>query len=179
MFPAMRRLQAVRQASSVGLLSMRSTPSVVVSHRRWLADDATPSAGGIPSKLTLNLSSPTKMVCSQAQVDSVVLKATTGEFGVLPGHVPVVAQLQPSTISVTDGDKTDKYFVTGGFAYVNSDSTADVLTTDIFSHDELDHEEVKKSLAAAESELSGAKTEEEKAEAEIKVEVLSALNDSF
>ena len=37
------------------------------------------------------------------------IPATTGEFGVLPGHVPTVAQLKPGVLAVhTDGDKNVK-----------------------------------------------------------------------
>ena len=35
-----------------------------------------------------------------AQVDLVLLPSTTGDFGVMPGHVPTVAQLRPGVITV-------------------------------------------------------------------------------
>jgi hypothetical protein len=33
-------------------------------------------------------------------VDQVSIPATSGEFGVLPGHVPTVAQLKPGVLAV-------------------------------------------------------------------------------
>jgi F-type H+-transporting ATPase subunit delta len=33
-------------------------------------------------------------------VDLVLLPSTTGDFGVMPGHVPTVAQLRPGVITV-------------------------------------------------------------------------------
>lgn len=44
-----------------------------------------------------------------AQVDQVLIPATTGEFGVLPGHVPTVAQLKPGVLAVhVEADKNVK-----------------------------------------------------------------------
>ena len=43
------------------------------------------------------------------QVDQVLIPATTGEFGVLPGHVPTVAQLKPGVLAVhLEADKNVK-----------------------------------------------------------------------
>ena len=43
------------------------------------------------------------------------MKGSSGVFGVLPGHVPTIAQLQPGTVTVEyDGDegtKTEDFFV--------------------------------------------------------------------
>ena len=35
-----------------------------------------------------------------AQVDQISIPAVSGEFGVLPGHVPVIAQLKPGVLAV-------------------------------------------------------------------------------
>ena len=46
------------------------------------------------------------------QVDMVLVPATTGDFGILPGHVPTVSQLRPGVVSVHTSDKdVKKYFV--------------------------------------------------------------------
>jgi hypothetical protein len=43
------------------------------------------------------------------QVDQVLIPATSGEFGVLPGHVPTVAQLKPGVLAVhLEADKNVK-----------------------------------------------------------------------
>ena len=54
-----------------------------------------------------------------AQVDLVLLPSTTGDFGVMPGHVPTVAQLRPGVITVhKELDKVSSVilasFTTGG-----------------------------------------------------------------
>ena len=42
---------------------------------------------------------------ARAQVDMVLVPATTGDFGILPGHVPTVSQLRPGVVSVHLNDK--------------------------------------------------------------------------
>jgi F-type H+-transporting ATPase subunit delta len=45
-----------------------------------------------------------------------LLPATTGDFGVMPGHVPTVAQLRPGVVTIhSELDKDiEKYFVSAG-----------------------------------------------------------------
>ena len=45
-------------------------------------------------------------VVRSPQVDMVLLPSTSGDFGVMPGHVPTVAQLRPGVVTVhTELDK--------------------------------------------------------------------------
>lgn len=62
----------------------------------------------IPSKLTLNFYMPHEIEFNGAEVDSVLIPATTGDFGVLPGHVPTVAQIRPGVVTVNLSDKEAK-----------------------------------------------------------------------
>ena len=61
-----------------------------------------------PSKLTLNFYMPHEIEYEGAEVDSIQLPAVTGDMGVLPGHVPTVAQLRPGVVSVNMDDKETK-----------------------------------------------------------------------
>eukprot|EP00897_Mesotaenium_endlicherianum_P002985 jgi/Mesen1/2714/ME000168S01797 len=49
----------------------------------------------IPEKVTVNFVLPHEVPFLNKQVDSVVVPATAGQMGVLPGHVPTVAELKP------------------------------------------------------------------------------------
>ena len=82
------------------------------------------------------------------QVDLVLLPAVTGDFGVMPGHVPTVAQLRPGVVTIhTELDKdVEKYFVSSGFAFVHADSTADVVAVEAVKLDELDQDAVRAGL---------------------------------
>ena len=86
-------------------------------------------------------------VCS-VQVDLVLLPAVTGDFGVMPGHVPTVAQLRPGVVTVhKELDKQiEKFFVSSGFAFVHADSATDVVAVEAVNLEDLDTEAVRAGL---------------------------------
>lgn len=57
----------------------------------------------------------------ESDVDMVVVKAESGEMGVLAGHVSTVAPLQISDVRLIKGNKTDYVAVSGGFIEVRPD----------------------------------------------------------
>ena len=82
------------------------------------------------------------------QVDLVLLPALTGDFGVMPGHVPTVAQLRPGVVTVhkTLDKEIEKYFVSSGFAFVHADSSTDVCAIEAVKLEDLDPEAVRAGL---------------------------------
>jgi F-type H+-transporting ATPase subunit epsilon len=70
---------------------------------------------------------PEKAVLDET-CEFVVLPMFDGESGVLPGRAPFVGELGPGELRVKTGDKTQRYFVDGGFAQVNADNI-NVLTS--------------------------------------------------
>lgn len=111
-----------------------------------------------------------------AQVDMVIIPATTGQMGVLPGHVPTIAELKPGILSVHEGNDTKKYFLSSGFAFVHANSVADIIAVEAVPVDRIDPDLVQKGLAEYSQKLSSASTDLEKAEAQIGIDVHSALN---
>ena len=97
--------------------------------------------------MVIGLCSHYKTLCF-LQVDLVLVPAVTGDFGVMPGHVPTVAQLRPGVVTVhNELDKdVEKYFVSSGFAFVHADSTADVVAVEAVKLEELDTEAVRAGL---------------------------------
>jgi F-type H+-transporting ATPase subunit delta len=83
------------------------------------------------------------------QVDLVLIPAASGDFGVMPGHVPTVAQLRPGVIAIhKEVDKdVQKYFVSGGFAVAHADSTVEVEVVEAAMVEDLDKAAVKAGLA--------------------------------
>ncbi|GBG64338.1 hypothetical protein CBR_g41539 [Chara braunii] len=130
----------------------------------------------IPDKLTFNFFMPHAREIDGEQVDMVILPATTGQMGVLPGHVPTVAQLRPGVLSVHEGKETKQYFVSSGFAFIHANSTTDVCAIEAVPLEDLNPEAVKSGLAFYTEQVNRASTELEKAEAEIGVEVHSAMS---
>ncbi|TMX02164.1 hypothetical protein EJD97_022504 [Solanum chilense] len=145
------------------------TPSAFMSPR-----PATPSS--IPSKLTVNFVLPYTSELSGKEVDMVIIPATTGQMGVLPGHVATIAELKPGILSVHEGNDVNKYFVSGGFAFVHANSFADIIAIEAVPLDRIDPNLVQKGLTDFTQKLNTASTDVEKAEAQIGIDVHSALN---
>ena len=113
----------------------------------------------------------------------VLLPAVTGDFGAMPGHVPTIAQLRPGVVTMhNEMDKdVEKYFVSGGYAFVHADSTTDVVSVEAFKLDELDTDAVRAGLQeytakVAQLQGGGKGDDYEIAAAQIGVEVYSAMN---
>ncbi|XP_043696067.1 ATP synthase subunit delta', mitochondrial-like [Telopea speciosissima] len=137
----------------------------------------TPSS--IPSKLTVNFVLPYQSELSGKEVDMVIIPATTGQMGVLPGHVATIAELKPGVMSVHEGNDVTKYFVSSGFAFIHANSYADIIAVEAVPIDRIDPNLVQKGLAEFTQKLSTANTDLEKAEAQIGVDVHSALNSAL
>ncbi|CAK9133467.1 unnamed protein product [Ilex paraguariensis] len=117
--------------------------------------------------------------CFDFLVDMVIVPATTGQMGILPGHVPTIAELKPGLLSVHEGNDVKKYFVSSGFAFVHANSFADIIAVEAVPIEQIDPALVQKGLAEFTQKLSSASTDSEKAEAQIGVDVHSALNSAL
>ncbi|KAG4186634.1 hypothetical protein ERO13_A08G056400v2 [Gossypium hirsutum] len=138
-----------------------------------------PTPSSIPPKLTVNFVLPYASELSTKEVDMVIVPATTGQMGVLPGHVATIAELKPGVLSVHEGSETTKYFVSSGFVFIHANSFADIIAVEAVPLDQIDANLVQKGLADFTQKLSSATTELEKAEAQIGIDVHSALNSAL
>eukprot|EP00245_Coleochaete_scutata_P007451 TRINITY_DN22866_c0_g1_i1.p1 TRINITY_DN22866_c0_g1~~TRINITY_DN22866_c0_g1_i1.p1 ORF type:complete len:200 (-),score=47.10 TRINITY_DN22866_c0_g1_i1:913-1512(-) len=142
---------------------------------KFLAErPAVPAA--IPEKLTVNFNLPHEVPYQAKEVDMVIIPSTSGQMGVLPGHVPTVAQLKPGIMSVHEGTDVKTYFVSSGFAFIHPNSVADICAVEAVPLEDLDPEAVKAGVATYAQKLATATTELEQAEAQIGVEVHSAMS---
>ena len=72
--------------------------------------------------LAFELVSPERLL-SSGKVAMVVVPGTEGDFGVLPGHAPLMSTIRPGAIAIYDNDMetvSRRVFVDGGFAEVNA-----------------------------------------------------------
>ncbi|OVA12717.1 ATPase [Macleaya cordata] len=138
-----------------------------------------PIPSALPTKLTVNFVLPYQSELSNKEVDMVIIPATTGQMGVLPGHVPTIAELKPGVLSVHEGNDVTKYFISSGFAFIHGNSFADIVAVEATPLDQIDPAQVQKGLAEFTQKLSSASTDLEKAEAQIGVDVHSALNSAL
>ena len=85
---------------------------------------------------------------------NVIAKTTDGEIGILPGHAPVLAVLQPSAVVIfcEDGKKREVVAVDGGFVSV-SQGRVSILSEYARLADELSVAEAERELADAQKRL--------------------------
>nr|GMC94340.1 ATP synthase subunit delta', mitochondrial [Ipomoea batatas] len=119
------------------------------------------------------------LLAAASWVDMVIIPANTGQMGVLPGHVATVAELKPGVMSVHEGNDVTKYFLSGGFAFIHANSIADIIAVEAVPLDQIDANLVQKGLTEFTQKLNSASTDIEKAEAQIGVDVHSALNSAL
>ena len=99
-------------ASSLRKLAPPAVRSLHASGVRHADGDA--AAGGLELTFTV----PSKALYEGANVEMVILPGGDGMYGVMPNHVPTVAELKPGVVYVQEsaGSELTKYFVSGGFA---------------------------------------------------------------
>ena len=68
--------------------------------------------------LMLTFTVPDKALYEGVPVEMAILPGGDGMFGVMPNHVPTIAELKPGVVSVQEesGGPLIKYFISGGFA---------------------------------------------------------------
>lgn len=96
-------------------------------------------------------------------------------MGILADHVPTIAQLKPGMIEIISSGSSKKYFLSGGFAVMNPDSSLNINAVEAVTLDEVDMDAARKALEEANRVLNSSSSAEEKMDAKISSEVYSAL----
>lgn len=102
-------------------------------------------------KLRLEMVTPYKHVLSE-DVDEVTAPGTVGEFGILPGHTPLLTTLKIGELSYRQGSEAFHVAVNWGFVEVEEDKVT-VLVETAEPADEIDLERAKAALGRAEEAL--------------------------
>ena len=98
--------------------------------------------------VSIELISPEKILLSE-EAAMVVVPGSEGDFGVLPGHAPLISALRPGVIATWENEAVDRrIFVAGGFAEVVGDRCT-VLAEEAIPAEEIDPETAGQRLAAA------------------------------
>ncbi len=122
----------------------------------------------MPGQLQLEVVTPERRVLSEA-VNSVTVPGRGGEMGILPGHAPLISELQAGVLSYTEDGSTFKLHVSGGFVEVNDDRVA-VLAEVAERPEEIDAARARLSRDHTEKRLSswsGSEEDFEKARAKL------------
>jgi F-type H+-transporting ATPase subunit epsilon len=83
----------------------------------------------------------------------VVVPGTEGNFGVLPGHSPLISTIRPGTVDIyMGGSVSERIFVVGGIAEVTPERCT-VLADEALSPDSLDRAALDAELSEVEGNL--------------------------
>ncbi|WP_243291966.1 F0F1 ATP synthase subunit epsilon [Bacillus sp. FJAT-47783] len=87
-----------------------------------------------------------------AEVEMVSAKAQSGELGILPGHIPMVAPLSIGAVRLINGGSTELIAVSGGFLEVRPDKVT-ILAQSAERADSIDVQRAKAAKERAERRL--------------------------
>ncbi len=116
------------------------------------------------SKLTLQVVAAASRVLSR-EVDSVRLPGISGEFGILPGHAPMICVLDIGVLRYTVNGKMTKVALGGGFLEVK-DNLVTVLVETAETREAIDVTRARRAAEHARGSLKGGYSSREAAEAE-------------
>lgn len=124
-------------------------------------------------KVQFELVSPERLLISQS-VDMVVVPGSEGDFGVLPGHSPLISTVRPGVIEVYEGSAvSDRIFVAGGFAEVTPERCT-VLAEEAARLAELNRPMIEGELKRLRDELTAARDEAERIALTVQIEIAEA-----
>lgn len=112
-------------------------------------------------QLQLEIVTPERRVLAEA-VDAVQLPTLSGELGILPGHTPLISQLQTGVLAYTRGGASQQLHVSGGFVEVNTDRVS-VLAEIAERPEEIDAAQARSERDEAEKILNNVNSSEEDA----------------
>lgn len=87
-----------------------------------------------------------------ATVDEVTAPSVQGEFGVLPGHLPLLAALRTGIVTYREGSESKRCAVGPGFAEAGPDKLV-ILTDEYSDRERIDPVVVRKELAEVQQQL--------------------------
>jgi F-type H+-transporting ATPase subunit epsilon len=99
----------------------------------------------MPDRVQFELVTPERLLLSE-MVEMVVVPGTEGNFGVLPGHTPLISSIRPGTIDIYEGQTiTRRIFVVSGIAEVTPERCT-VLADEALPPEELDRGAIEAEL---------------------------------
>ena len=119
------------------------------------------------------LVSPEREVMS-TDVDMVEIPGAEGDFGVLPGHAPLISVIRPGVIAVHNGGQVERIYVDAGFAEVNPESCVVLAEQAIFVKD-LNRADIDQRIKDAEEDLADAQSDDAKLKAQTALDRLQEL----
>jgi F-type H+-transporting ATPase subunit epsilon len=113
---------------------------------------ATQSENVRADKIRLEIVTP-KGRALDVSADEVTAPSVDGEFGVMPGHLPLLAALRTGLVTYRVGGETKKCAVGAGFAEAGPTSVS-ILTDDYIEREQVDPVLVRKELGETQAKIS-------------------------
>ncbi|NIX77262.1 ATP synthase F1 subunit epsilon [Microvirga terricola] len=118
--------------------------------------------------LKLELLSPERVILL-GEAEAVMLPGVDGDMTILPGHAPLVAQLQAGLVVVTDAQgHGQRAFVGGGLAEITGASVT-VLANRALPPEELSRERLEEEILHFETLRDAAQTDSARREADLSI----------
>ena len=103
-------------------------------------------------RVQFELVTPERLLLSE-MVEMVVVPGTEGNFGVLPGHAPLISSIRPGIIDVYEGQTVARrIFIVSGIAEVTPERCT-VLADEALPPDELDRSAIEAELQTVQGNL--------------------------
>ncbi len=102
-------------------------------------------------KIDLEIVTPTGRALS-AQVDEVTAPGADGEFGVMPGHLPLLAAVRTGIVTYKQGAEQKRCAIGRGFAEAGA-SKLTILTDEYTEREQIDPVLVRKELGEVQKEI--------------------------
>merc|ERR1719461_1968368 len=104
--------------------------------------------------MNFTLACPQKILLDEEAVRLATIPGAAGAFGAMPGHMPILCELQPGILSVyfdkgTISGKSAHYFIAGGFCVVHPNSSVEISAVDACEMNQLDAVAVSNGLQKA------------------------------
>ena len=119
-------------------------------------------------KVHFELVTPSRLLVSE-DADMVVVPGGDGDFGVLPGHAPLLSSVRAGVVHLHDGDAiVGRIFVSGGFAEVTAERCT-VLAEEAMWVAEIVQDEAEHRLDGARQRLAEADNDKDREQADLDV----------
>lgn len=125
------------------------------------------------AQFAFELVAPEKRLFS-AEVDSVIVPGTEGEFTVLAEHAPFMTTLRPGAVTVKNGSQSEHFMVFAGFAEANPDGLI-ILAERALNLKDVDRAQLDQDISDLTDDVRDAKDEKARAAYQARLDELLAL----